>query len=146
MSDPIDPFDDPPSELAKEYNISFKKYISRNRAIQIADEEKNLRKSMYKEAKKAGFDYALIEIIDYYATLVIFQKKYAWYVKISECNYNKAEGKKYFKRYNDENSNIGCLIMAETGEYIYLGKDCDTRYFRMTTDEEYLEYIHNVRQ
>ena len=36
--------------------------------------------------------------------------------------------------------------MAETGEYIYLGKDCDTRYFRMTTDDEYLEYIHNVRQ
>ena len=146
MSDPIDPFDDPPSELSKEYNISFKKYISRNRAIQIADEEQNLRKSMYKEAKKAGFDYALIEIIDYYATLVIFQKKYAWYVKISECNYNKAEGKKYFKGYYDEYSNIGCLIMAETGEYIYLGKDCDTRYFRMTTDDEYLEYIHNVRQ
>ena len=149
IDDPIDPLDESLEKKQEQKiieKIQTKKYISRNRAIQIADEEQNLRKSMYKEAKKAGFDYALIEIIDYYATLVIFQKKYAWYVKISECNYNKAEGKKYFKGYYDEYSNIGCLIMAETGEYIYLGKDCDTRYFRMTTDDEYLEYIHNVRQ
>ena len=66
----------------------MKKYISRNSAIAIADEEQNLRKSLYKEARKAGYDYALIEIIDYCATLVLVEKKYAWYVKVSDGTYN----------------------------------------------------------
>lgn len=123
----------------------IKKYISRNRAIEIADEEQNLRKSLYKEARKAGYDYALIEIIDYCATLVLVEKKYAWYVKVSDGTYNKLEHNKYYKGHYNEYSNISCLIMAETGEYIYLGKDCDTRFLRMPTDDEYLEYIHNVR-
>ena len=123
-----------------------KKYISRNKAIEIADEEQNLRKSLYKEARKAGYDYALIEIIDYCATLVLVEKKYAWYVKVSDGTYIKLEHNKYYKGHYNEYSNISCLIMAETGEYIYLGKDCDTRFLRMPTDDEYLEYIHNVRQ
>ena len=55
--------------------FTMKKYISRNSAIAIADEEQNLRKSLYKEARKAGYDYALIEIIDYCATLVLVEKK-----------------------------------------------------------------------
>ena len=75
--------------------IRTKKYISRNKAIEIADQEQNLRKSMYKEAKKAGYDYALIEIIDYCATLVMFQNKHACYVKISDATYNKLENSKY---------------------------------------------------
>lgn len=151
LVDPIEPEDLPSKKKEKTKpqpieKIRTKKYISRNKAIEIADQEQNLRKSMYKEAKKAGYDYALIEIIDYCATLVMFQNKHAWYVKISDATYNKLENSKYYRGYYDEYSNISCLISAETGEYIYLGKDCDTRFFRMTTDEEYLEYIHNVRQ
>jgi hypothetical protein len=130
-----------PEQQEKHQNLADK--IISNRADDIlADEDSEA----YKEARKAGYDYALIEIIDYCATLVLVEKKYAWYVKVSDGTYNKLEHNKYYKGHYNEYSNISCLIMAETGEYIYLGKDCDTRFLRMPTDDEYLEYIHNVRQ
>ena len=37
------------------------------------------------------------------------------------------------------------LVMAETSEFLYLGKFFDTRQIRLVTDDEFLEYIHNVK-
>lgn len=127
------------------YKTKEKKYISRNRAIEIADYEKNLRKSMYIEAKREGHFYGLIEINDYFATLIKFKSEYAWLIKIKKGKYIEKVNSKYQKNYYNEDSNIGCLIMAQTGEYIYLGTDFDTRNFSMVTDDEFLEYINNVR-
>lgn len=126
--------------------ISEKKYISMNRAILLADKEKNMRKSMYIEAKRNGYYYGLIEINEYYATLVMFKGEYAWFIKVIDGKYVEKKGEKYKKGYYNEDSNVSCLVMAETGEYIYLGTDFDTRNFRMTTDDEFLDFIHNVRQ
>lgn len=121
------------------------KYISRTYAIEIANQEKNLRKSMYIEAKRNGYYYGLIEIEDYYATLVKYNNNYAWYIKVITGKYVSKNNNKYYKGYYDENSNISCLVIATTGEYLYLGTDFDTRNIKMVTDDEYLEFITNVR-
>lgn len=122
-----------------------KKYISRNAAIDIADKEKNLRHHMYKDAKKKGYLYGLIEIYDYFAILVKYNENFAWYIKVADAKYYGKNQTKYFHGYFTEYDNIACLVMAETSEFLYLGKFFDTRQIRLVTDDEFLEYIHNVK-
>lgn len=122
-----------------------KKYINRNQAISIADSEKNLRRSMYNEAISEGFFYGLIEITNYYATLVKFENRYAWYIKVIDGRYGTKKENKNVKGYFDEYSNIRCLVFADNGMYVYLNKNFDTRNIRMVTDEEFLFYINHVK-
>lgn len=122
-----------------------KKYINRNQAISIADSEKNLRRSMYNEAINEGFNYGLIEINNYYATLVKFENRYAWYIKVIDGKYGAKKENKYIKGYFDEYSNIRCLVFADNGMYVYLNKNFDTRNIRMVTDDEFLFYINNIK-
>lgn len=129
----------------KVIQIPEKKYISREKAIYIADMEENLRKSMYLDGKRNGCNYGLIEISDYYATLVKYNGKFAWYIKVADGMYGKKDGNKFLRGYFDEDSNISCIVMADSGKYIYLGKNFDTRVIRMVNDEEFLYYINNVR-
>ena len=120
-------------------------YITREKAIAIADKESNIKRSIYKEARMRGQKYGIVEIYDYYATLVMYDKKYAWYVKVMDGKYGyKEEGEYYTGKLRDK-SNIRCLIMAETGEYIFIDPLFDTKKIRMVTDEEYLEYINNIK-
>ena len=120
------------------------KYIDRDTAIEIADNESNLKKSIYKEARLRGEKYGIVEIYDYYATLVIYNKKYAWYVKVMDGKYGyKQEGEYYTGKLKDK-SNIRCLVMAETSEYIYIDTTFNTKQIRMVTDEEYLKYINSM--
>lgn len=129
----------------KVIQIIEKKYISREVAINIADMEENLRKSMYLDGKRNGCNYGLIEISDYYATLVKYNGKFAWYIKVADGMYGKKDGNKFLRGYFDEDSNISCIVVADSGKYIYLGKNFDTRVIRMVNDEEFLYYINNVR-
>lgn len=122
-----------------------RKYISRENAIDIADMEDNLRYHMYLDSKKNDSPYGIIEISDYYSTLVKYNGKYAWYIKVLEGRYGTKDGDKYLRGYFDEYSNISCLVLADSGKFIYLGKDFDTRLIRMVTDEEFLLYINNVK-
>ena len=52
-----------------------RKYISRENAIDIADMEDNLRYHMYLDSKKNDSPYGIIEISDYYSTLVKYNGK-----------------------------------------------------------------------
>ncbi len=120
------------------------KYIDRDTAIEIADNESNLKKSIYKEARLRGEKYGIVEIYDYYATLVIYNKKYAWYVKVMDGKYGyKQEGEYYTGKLKDK-SNIRCLVMAETSEYIFIDSTFNTKQIRMVTDEEYLKFVNSM--
>lgn len=120
-----------------------KRNISRMDAIKIADKECNLRKSIYKEARLRGQKYGIVEIDDYYAVLVKYKQKYAWYVKVMEGKYGYKQDGEYFTGKLNDKSNIRCIIMADTGEYLFVDKMFDTKAIRMVTDEEYLRYINN---
>lgn len=122
-----------------------RKFISREDAIDIADMENNLRYYMYLDSRENGSPYGLIEISDYYSTLVKYNGKYAWYIKVLEGRYGTKEDERFLRGYFDEYSNISCLVCADSGKFIYLGKNFDTRSIRMVTDEEFLYYINNVK-
>ena len=123
-----------------------RKFISREDAIDIADMENNLRYYMYLDSRENGSPYGLIEISDYYSTLVKYNGKYAWYIKVLEGRYGTKEDERFLRGYFDEYSNISCLVCADSGKFIYLGKNFDTRSIRMVTDEEFLYYINNFLQ
>ncbi len=134
-----------PEEKYNNENNSTKKYLNREQAIEIASREKNLRKSMYNEAKDKGYCYGIIELNDFYATLVKYNNRYAWYIKVIDGNYGLKEGRIYKKGCFNEYSNIRCLVMADDGNYIYLDENFDTRAIRMVLDDEFLFYINNVK-
>jgi hypothetical protein len=80
-------------EKKEEKKIAKPRYIKREEAINIADKECNLKRSIYKDARMRGEKYGIVEIYDYYATLVMYNKKYAWYVKVMDGKYGyKQEG------------------------------------------------------
>ena len=128
----------------KEMKEKKKRYITREEAIAIADKEKNLKKSIYKEVRMRGERYGLVEIYDYYATLVIYNKKYAWYVKVMDGKYGYKQDGEYYTGKLKDKSNIRCLVMADTGEYIYIDALFHTKQIRMVNDDEYLDYINHI--
>ncbi len=138
-------FTDNPEE--KENVLNNKKYLSRRKAIMIADEECNLRKSIYKEYKRNGYKCGLIEINDYYATLVKYDERYAWYIKVidGKCGF-KEEDKYYIGNFDSNNIKVSCLVFVDNGEYVYLGYEFDTRKIRMVTDDEFLTYINLIKK
>ena len=119
-------------------------YLSREKAIQIADKECNLKRSIYKDARMRGEKYGIVDIYDYYATLVIYDNRYAWYVKVMDGKYGYKQDGEYYTGKLKDKSNIRCLVLADTSEYIYIDYMFDTKKIRMVTDEEYLTYIQSV--
>ena len=85
------------------------------------------------------------EIIDYYATLVKYKNRYAWYIKVikGRCGF-KDEGEYYVEEF-DKEIRAACIVYADTNEYEYLGYDFDTRNIRMVTDNEFIAYITHVK-
>lgn len=126
----------------KKVEIKKYKYINRETAIDIANKECNLRRSLYKEFKINGYEYGLIELNNFYATLVVFKGSFCWYIKVLDGKYGYKDDNKYYKGIIDEDFKIRCLIMAENGRYIYLDNDFDTRELRMVRDDEFLEFLH----
>jgi hypothetical protein len=53
------------------------------------------------------------------------------------------KGEYYTGKIKDK-TNIRCLIIADTEEYIYIDSMFDTKQIRMVTDEEYLEFINSM--
>ena len=137
--DPEDPY------LLEDDCDSDDRYLSRERAINIADQEYNLRKSIYKEMKMKGYKCGIIEIDDYYATLVKYKNRYAWYIKVlkGKCGYKDED--EYYIDEIDKEVRTSCIVFADSGEYEYLGYDFDTRNIRMVTDNEFISYITYVR-
>ncbi len=121
------------------------RYLSREGAINIADQEYNLRKSIYKDMKMIGYKCGIIEIDDYYATLVKYKDRYAWYIKVikGKCGF-KNEDEYYVDEINKE-IRAACIVYADNGVYEYLGYDFDTRNIRMVTDNEFISYITYVK-
>ena len=128
----------------EEEETTKKKYIGRDKAIEIADKECNLRKNIYRDARMRGERCGIVEITDYYATLVIYEKKYAWYVKIMDGKYGYKQDGEYYTGKLDDKSNIRCLIMADTGEYVFIDPTFNTKKIRMVTDDEYLRFINTM--
>ena len=137
--DPEDPY------LLEDDCDSDDRYLSREMAINIADKECNLRKSIYREMKLKGYKCGLVEIDDYYATLVKYKNRYAWYIKVikGKCGF-KFEDEYYVDEIDREIRAAG-IVFADTGEYEYLGYDFDTRNIRMVTDNEFISYITYVK-
>lgn len=121
------------------------RYLSRENAIRIADEERNIRKSIYKEMKMKGYKCGIIEIDDYYATLVKYKDRYAWYIKVIKGRCGFKDEDNYYIEEIDREIMAACIIYADTCEYEYLGYDFDTRNIRLVTDNEYITYITYVR-
>ncbi len=121
------------------------RYLSREGAINIADQEYNLRKSIYRDMKMKGYKCGIVEIDDYYATLVKYKDRYAWYIKVikGKCGF-KDEDEYYIDEINKE-IRAACIVYADTGGYEYLGYDFDTRNIRLVTDNEFISYITYVR-
>lgn len=137
--DPEDPY------LLEDDCDSDDRYLSREMAINIADKECNLRKSIYREMKLKGYKCGLVEIDDYYATLVKYKNRYAWYIKVikGKCGFKFED--EYYVDEIDRDVRAACIVFADTGEYEYLGYDFDTRNIRMVTDNEFISYITYVK-
>ena len=121
------------------------RYLSREMAINIADKECNLRKSIYREMKLKGYKCGLVEIDDYYATLVKYKNRHAWYIKVIKGRCGFKDEDNYYIEEIDREIRAASIVFADTGEYEYLGYDFDTRNIRMVTDNEFISYITYVK-
>ena len=128
-----------------EDNYYDDRYLSREGAIKIVDEEYNLRKSIYKEMKMKGYKCGIIEIDDYYATLVKYKNRYAWYIKVIKGRCGFKDEDNYYIEEIDREIRAACIVYADSCEYEYLGYDFDTRNIRLVTDNEYIKYITYVK-
>lgn len=131
--------------FSKNSNDYIKIYLNRNQIIDIAMQDNNLKKSMYDEAIDNGFNYGIIELYDFYTTLVKYHNVLCWYVKVLEGQYGLKEDTCYKKGYFDEYSNIRCLINASNGKYLYIDKYFDTNEIKMISDEEYLNILFKIK-
>ena len=133
--------------IEEEKNIKIskveRKYISREKALEIADYEKNLRYHMYKDARDEGVIYGLIDVKRYYATLVKIKGELAWFIRVIDGIFETDDNE---RGYFDDYSNISCLVIADTGEFIYLGSNYDTRKIKMVTDDEFLDYLMLIKK
>ena len=106
--DPEDPY------LLEDDCDSDDRYLSREMAINIADKECNLRKSIYREMKLKGYKCGLVEIDDYYATLVKYKNRYAWYIKVikGKCGFKFED--EYYVDEIDRDVRAACIVFADT--------------------------------
>ena len=98
---------------------------------------------MYKEAREEGFIYGLIDVKRYYATLVKIKGELAWFIRVIDGIFETDDNE---RGYFDDYSNISCLVIADTGEFIYLGSNYDTRKIKMVTDDEFLDYLMLIKK
>ena len=120
-------------------------YLKRDYAIKIANSDKCLKKSMYKEAIDNGFNYGIIELYDFYTTLVKYNDSLYWYIKVLNGKYGLKTGEKFKKGYFNEYSNIRCLVNAKTGKYIYMDENFNTEEIRMISDDEFLKIVFKFK-
>ncbi|MGM9877608.1 MAG: hypothetical protein ACI33S_03065 [Bacilli bacterium] len=100
---------------------------------------------MYNEAIAHGYTYGIIELNNFYTTLVKCRNFLFWHIKVLDGKYELIEQNKNKKGYFDEYSNIRCLVNASTEKYLFINEKFDTRDIRMITDDEFLEIIFDFK-
>lgn len=120
-------------------------YINCNTAMNIARKQENLEKYVYEEAIDNGYIYGIIDLKDFYATLVRYKNDLFWYLKLIDGVFEFKEDNKNKRGYFDEYSNIRCLVNALSGEFIYIDNKFDTRLIKMIDDSEFLNIIFKIR-
>lgn len=121
-----------------------KKYINYYDAIKIASDNDNLIKSLHDDITKNGYECNNIILYNYYATLVFYKDKLAWYIKVINGIYEIKDNDRIINKSIDEKSKINCLVLAESGNYIYIN-DSYKKDIRMINDDEFLDILFKFK-
>lgn len=124
-------------------------YITKEQAIAIAGCDRNLKDSIFKEWKSQKMYLGWISFEKFDVALVQFGCDFAWHIKVKSGSYGGNETKKIFGiPYKDilfdgefdEDSNISCIVMCDSGQYYY-SKDIDMSQMLAPDLDEYRKYI-----
>lgn len=140
----------------KKVNIKYEtiktSYITKEQAVAIAGCDRNLKDSVFKEWKKNKLYLGWISFSEYDVALVQIGSNFAWHIKVKSGDWGGTKfiripiiGIKYgYANYDggfDENSNISCLVMCDSGEYYYCN-DIDMSKIKAPDMKEYKKYIN----
>lgn len=127
--------------IPKKNNTKYKYYINSISATKIALIDTNLISNIIKELSLLGYNPSNIKIKDFYITLVKYNERYAWYIKINEASFIYNDNK---TGYIDESSNISCLIYADNKEYSYIDYSIKKNNIKLVNDNELYIFLKNV--
>lgn len=113
-----------------EYETVAKTFVTKEQAIAIANCDRNLKDSVFMEAKKKDIHYGLITFYKFDIALVQYCGSFAWHIKVKYGEWGATEYKRLpilripintimSDGYFDEESNISCIVMCDSGEYYY---------------------------
>lgn len=127
-------------------------YITKEQAVAIAGCDRNLKDSIFREWKKKKLYLGSISFSEYEVALVQYGYDFAWHIKVKSGEWGAMQviskipiigitlKYAYCDGYFDEESNISCLVMCNSGEYYYCN-DIDISMIKMPNLEEYKKYI-----
>ena len=94
------------------------KYVTKEQAVFIANNDRNLKDSIYKKWKEDGLILGWISFNSFDVGLVQYNNKFAWHVKIKSGEWGAYfDGGHMDGEFNSESGS--CLIMCSDGEYIF---------------------------
>ena len=127
-------------------------YVTKEQAIAIASCDRNLKDSLFKKWKKEDKLYlGFISFHSFDVALVEICSQFAWHIKVKSGSWGATKasripiigikiGYEHWDGEFDEDSNISCIIMCDSGEY-YFGDDIDINDIKPADTNKYKEML-----
>lgn len=124
-------------------------YVTKEQAVAIAGCDRNLKDSIFKDWKSRKMYLGWISFEKFDVALVQLGSDFAWHVKVKSGSFGGCENKKIlgityksimFDGEFDEDSDISCLVMCNSGQYYY-SKDIDMSHIKAPNMKEYEKYL-----
>lgn len=126
-------------------------YVTKEQAVAIAGCDRNLKDSLFRKWKKNKLYLGWISFSEYEVALVQISLDFAWHVKVKSGSWGATKQYRipilginigYINEdgYFDEESNVSCIVMCNSGEYYYCD-DIDMSELKEPDMNEYKKYI-----